>query len=146
MTHAQTSRTRFVDWHLPCELWNPVFEQLAFFMLSLTQESSSLPLRYWSKRFEHTHLHMFTPHELQPRSRQLGRIPFPSLTPFAGSTNASLERDLGTPLPIPLATPVVPRQSQAPRLSQPLFKVVNIGELDLRGLAEINTQLSSCAW
>ncbi|CAL8470313.1 g9855 [Coccomyxa elongata] len=71
---------------------------------------------------------MFTPHELQPRSRQLGRIPFPSLTPFAGSTNASLERDLGTPLPIPLATPVVPRQSQAPRLPQPHFKVVNIGE------------------
>ncbi|BDA44349.1 hypothetical protein COCOBI_05-5330 [Coccomyxa sp. Obi] len=71
---------------------------------------------------------MFTPHELQPRSRQLGRIPFPSLTPFAGSTNPSLNPELGTPLPIPLATPVVPRQGQAPRLPQPHFNVVNLGE------------------
>lgn len=52
---------------------------------------------------------MFTPHEPPPRARDIGRIPFPRLTPWAGPA-ANGASQLSTPLPLHISTPVTPGQ------------------------------------
>ena len=52
---------------------------------------------------------MFTPHEPPPRARDIGRIPFPRLTPWAGPA-ANGASQLSTPSPLHISTPVTPGQ------------------------------------
>ena len=60
---------------------------------------------------------MFTPHEPPPRARDIGRIPFPRLTPWADPvTQRSLQ--LSTPSPLQVSTPVTPGQPAHPGARQ----------------------------
>ena len=52
---------------------------------------------------------MFTPHEPPPRARDIGRIPFPRLTPWAGPSQQDSVL-LATPSPLHVSTPITPGQ------------------------------------
>ena len=52
---------------------------------------------------------MFTPHEPPPRARDIGRIPFPRLTPWAGSAAPGSSQQ-ATPSPLQISTPVIAGQ------------------------------------
>lgn len=60
-----------------------------------------------------------SPNEQHARSRHLGRIPFPSLTPYAVTRSTDIAPELSAPLPLVIATPVWSRNcpDAFPRLS-----------------------------
>lgn len=60
---------------------------------------------------------MFTPHEPPPRARDIGRIPFPRLTPWAGPGGRD-SVPLSTPSPLQISTPVTPGQPAQQGASQ----------------------------